>query len=75
MTVSAGGSAIVKVSNASGQIQAESKNTAVVKVSLSNVTTTSATLTVLGISAGSATVYVRDARTSNVSLPVTVVNP
>jgi len=73
VAVSAGGSAVVKISNASGEIQAESKNTAVVNVSLSNVTTTSATLTVFGISAGSATVYVRDARTSNVSLPVTVV--
>src|SRR5512139_1238142 len=73
VTVAAGSSVAVKISNASGQIQAESKNTAVVKVALSNVTTTSATLSVSGISAGSATVYVRDARTSNVSLPVTVV--
>ena len=72
-TVSVGGSIAVKITNAGGQIQAESKNTAVVKVSLSNVTTTSATLTVYGVSAGSATVYVRDARTSNISLPVTVV--
>ena len=73
VTVSARGSAAVKINSASGQIQAESKNTAVVKVSLSNVTTTGATLTVYGVSAGSATVYVRDARTSNISLPVTVV--
>ncbi len=73
VTVSAGGSTAVKISSARGEIQAESKNTAVVKVSLSNVTTTSATLTVYGVSAGSATVYVRDARTSNISLPVTVV--
>jgi hypothetical protein len=73
VTVAAGSSVAVKVSNASGEIQAESKNTAVVKVALSNVTTTSATLTIFGVSAGSATVYVRDARTANLSLPVTVV--
>ncbi len=73
VTVAVGSSAAVKISSASGQIQAESKNTAVVKASLSNVTTTGATLTVYGVSAGSATVYVRDARTSNISLPVTVV--
>ena len=72
VTVSAGGSTSVKISSARGEIQAESKNTAVVKVSLSNVTTTSATLTVYGVKAGSATIYVRDARTSNISLPVTV---
>ena len=42
------------------------------KVSLSNVTAASATLTVFGVKAGSATVYVRDARTPNISLPVTV---
>jgi hypothetical protein len=73
VTVAVGGSAGVKISSASGQIQAESKNTAVVKVSLSNVTTSGATLTVYGVSAGSAAVYVRDASTSNISLPVTVV--
>jgi hypothetical protein len=73
VTVSVGRSATVKISSASGQIQAESKNTAVAKVSLSNVTTTGATLTVRGVSAGSTTVYVRDARTSNISVPVTVV--
>jgi hypothetical protein len=73
VTVSAGGSAAVTISSASGEIQVESKNTAVVKVSLSSVTSTGATLTVYGVSAGSATVYVRDARTSNISLPVTVV--
>ena len=72
VTVSVGGSAAVKISSASGEIHAESKNTAVVKVSLSNVTASGATLTVYGVNAGSATVYVRDARTSNISLPVTV---
>jgi hypothetical protein len=72
VSVAVGSRAVVKISSASGQIQAESKNTAVAKVSLSNVTTTGATLTVYGVRAGSATVYVRDARTSNISLPVTV---
>jgi len=73
VTVAAGGRAAVKISGASGAIQAESRNTAVVKVSLSNRTTTGATLTVSGIRAGSAIVYVRDAMTPNISLPVTVV--
>ncbi|MCX7053313.1 MAG: carboxypeptidase regulatory-like domain-containing protein [Proteobacteria bacterium] len=63
----------MKISSASGQIRAESKNTAVAKVSLSNVTTTGATLKVYGVSAGVATVYVRDAMTPSISLPVTVV--
>ncbi len=72
VTVPVGGRVTVKISNAGGQIQAESKNTAVVKVSLSNVTAASATLTVFGVKAGAATVYVRDARTPNISLPVTV---
>ena len=72
VTVPAGSSAVVQVSRGSGEIQAESKNTAVVTVSLSNVTKTNATLTVRGVAAGTATVYVRDARTSNISLPVTV---
>ena len=58
---------------ASGEIQAESKNTAIVTVTLSNRTTTGATLTLHGKSAGTATVYVRDTRTANVSLPVSVV--
>jgi len=73
VSVAVGSSTAVKISSASGQIQAESKDTAVVRVSLSNVTTVGATLTVYGVSAGSATVYVRDARTPNISLPVTVV--
>ena len=73
VTVPAGGQATVTISQASGEIQAESKNTAVVTVSLANRTRTGATLTVYGKSAGTATVYVRDSRTSNVSLPVTVV--
>jgi hypothetical protein len=71
-TVPVGGSKTVLVSAASGEIQAESKNTAVVTVVLSNRTSTGATLTLYGKAAGSATVYVRDARTPNISLPVTV---
>ncbi len=71
-TVPVGGSKTVLVSAASGEIQAESKNTAVVTVALSNRTSTGATLTLYGKAAGSATVYVRDAKTPNISLPVTV---
>jgi hypothetical protein len=74
VTVAVGSRAATQISGASGQIQVESKNTSITTVSLSNVTTTSATLTVYGVSAGSATVYVRDARTANISLPATVVN-
>ncbi len=73
VTVPLGGSAAVQISGASGEIQAESKNTAVVTVALSNRTTTGATLTLYGKAAGSATVYVRDARTRNISLRVSVV--
>src|SRR5512139_364857 len=73
VTVPVGGQAKVTISQASGEIQAESKNTAIVTVALSNRTTTGATLTLYGKSAGSATVYVRDSRTSNLSLPVSVV--
>ncbi len=60
VTVPVSGSALVTISGASGEIQAESKNTAVTTVSLSNRTTTGATLTVRGVGAGTATVYVRD---------------
>jgi len=72
VTVATGATAAVQISGARGEIQAESKNTAVVTVALSNVTRSSATLTVRGVGAGSTTVLVRDAKTSNVSLPVTV---
>src|SRR5512137_349370 len=48
ITVPLGGSATVTISGASGEIQAESKNTAVVTVELSNRTTTGATLTLYG---------------------------
>ena len=72
ISVPAGMYGIVKITGAGGEIQAESMNTAVVTVSLSDVTTTSATLNVIGRAAGSATVNVRDARTENIRLPVTV---
>ena len=72
VAVPLGGSATVKISGGSGEIQAESKNTSVVTVALSNRTTTGATLTLYGKGAGTATVYVRDKVTSNISLPVTV---
>ena len=64
--------ATVKITGAAGEIQAESSNTAVATVALSNVTTSSATLTVYGVGAGSTTVKVRDAVTSNKSVAVTV---
>ena len=73
VTLPVGAKATVTISQASGEIQAESKNTAIVTVSLSNRTTTSATLTLYGKGAGTATVYVRDKKTANVSLPVSVV--
>ncbi len=72
LAVPVGGRAVVQVTGASGEIQAESKNTAVAKVSISNRTNSGATLTVSGVSSGSATVYVRDRTTPNISLPVTV---
>jgi hypothetical protein len=72
VVVPIGGTATVKVSGANGEIQAESKNTSVVTVALSNRTTTGATLTLYGKGAGTATVYVRDKVTPNISLPVTV---
>jgi hypothetical protein len=75
VTLPARTSTKVQISGGAGQIQAESKNTAVVTVSLSNVTTSSATLTVNGVAPGTATVYVRDAKTPNISLPVTVTAP
>ncbi len=73
VTVTAGSNATVKVSKARGEVQAESKNTAITTVTISNRTSSGATLTVHGVAAGSTTVYVRDSRSNNVSLPVTVV--
>ena len=72
LDVAVGDRAVVKISGASGEIQAESKNTAIATVSLSNRTNSGATLTVYGVSSGTATVYVRDSATPNTSLPVTV---
>jgi hypothetical protein len=73
VTVPAGGRATVQVSGASGEVQAESKNTAVATVAITSRTTGSATLSVIGVQTGSATLYVRDAATANLSLPVSVV--
>ena len=75
VSIPAGTYTTVKISNASGEIQAESKNTAVATVTLSNVSRTSATLNVFGKSAGSTQVYVRDAKTDNIILSVTVTAP
>lgn len=72
VTIPAGTYTTVKISGASGEIQAESKDTAIATVSLSNVSTNSATLNVFGKSAGSTQVYVRDAVSSNIILSVTV---
>ncbi len=72
VTVAAGGSSMVQISAVRGEIQAESKNTAVVRVSISNVTGSSAVLSVKGIAPGTATVYVRDSKSGNRSLRVTV---
>ena len=62
----------VTISGARGEIQAESKNTAVAKFSLSGVTKTGATLNVYGVAAGSTTINIRDGKTRNQSLPVKV---
>jgi len=72
VSVPAGMYTTVQISGASGQIQAETKNSAIATVSLANVTQTGATLNVFGKGAGSTTVVVRDAVTSNISLAVTV---
>ena len=72
ISIPAGTYTTVKISGASGNIQAESKNTAVATVLLSNVSSSSATLNVFGKSAGTTQVYVRDARSDNIILSVTV---
>jgi len=72
VSVPAGSNSVVKITGARGSIQAESTNTALVTVSLTNVTSTSATLNVAGRAAGSASVRVRDAVSANITLPVTV---
>jgi len=72
ITLPVGTYATVKISGARGEIQAETTNTAVSTVTLTNVSSSSATLNVFGKGAGNAIVYVRDARTPNISLPVKV---
>ena len=56
VSVPAGMYSVVKITGARGEIQAESKNTAIVTVTLTNVTSSSATLNVFGKGAGTATV-------------------
>ncbi len=72
VTLPAGTYTSVQVKGTSGRIQAESKDTAVATVTLTNVTSTGATLNVLGRGAGSTTVSVRDAREQRASLAVKV---
>ena len=71
VALSAGTYTTVKISGANGNILAASKNTAVATVTLSNVTSSSATLNVFGKGAGSTTIVVRDSRRS-VSVAVNV---
>ena len=75
VSVPADAIATVQISGASGEIQAESKDTAVATVTLANATRRNATLYVFGRTAGSTVVLVRDKRTGNLSLPVTVTAP
>jgi hypothetical protein len=75
VTMTQGSTVSVQLSRTHGEIQAESSNTAVVTVSLANVTRRGATLRLVAVGPGATTVLVRDARTSNVSLPVTVTAP
>ncbi len=62
----------VAITGVRGEIQAESKNTAVAKVTLTGGNRHSVTLNVYGVGPGSTTVYVRDSRTKNKSVSVTV---
>ena len=71
VSVPAGMYSVVKITGARGEIQAESRNTAVATVTLTNVTSSSATLNVFGKGSGSTTIKVRDSRTE-MSLSVTV---
>ena len=75
VTLPAGTYSTVKITGTRGAITAESNNTTVTTVSLSDITSNSATLSVIGRAAGSATVTVRDARTASLRLPVTVSAP
>lgn len=73
VALSAGTYSTVKISGASGEVQAESKNTAVATVSLSNVGQSGATLNVFGKGAGNTQVLIRDGTSQIVSVSVTVV--
>ena len=64
--------ATVKISGASGTIQAESGNTAIALVTLTGATKKGATLNVYGVAAGATAVRVRDARSQNLSVAVTI---
>ena len=73
VALSAGTYSTVKISGASGEVQAESKNTAVATVSLSNVSQSGATLNVFGKGAGNTQILIRDGTSQIVSVSVTVV--
>ena len=75
VTLPAGMYSTAQISGARGEIRAETLNSAVATVSLTSVTSRSATLNVFGKGAGSTTVVVRDAGNSSVSLAVTVKAP
>lgn len=62
----------VQINGATGQIEAETRDTAVATVSLSSVGRTSATLNVFARGTGSTTVLVRDASSTILTLTVTV---
>lgn len=72
VALSAGTYVTARISGANGEIQAETSNTAVATVTLSNVRSNSATLNVFGRGTGSATIRVRDGRSRIVSVAVTV---
>jgi hypothetical protein len=72
VALSAGTYVTARISGAKGEIQAETSNTSVATVSLSNVSRSSATLTVFGQGAGSTKVRVRDGSSHVVSVAVTV---
>ena len=67
-----GSTTTVRVSGTRGEVQAESRNTAVATVSVSRRSESGTTLTVRGRGAGSTTVNVRAEGSSSVNLPVTV---
>lgn len=71
VTLPAGTYSIVQITGARGEIQVESANTAIATVSLGNTREGNATLNIVGRSAGTTNVRVRDSRT-RVNLAVTV---